>query len=61
MAKHLGKKVLIIGENHRHKGNTGYVLYEDRDAITIEAPDLIGTDAWFGMWYARKEDVEIVE
>ena len=52
----LGKKVLITGG--RDKGNEGYVVYEDRDAITIKAPDLVGTKAWFGHWYVRKVDVK---
>ena len=51
-----GKKVLII--EGKDKGNEGYVVYEDRDAITIEAPDLVGIDAWYGMWYARKDMVK---
>ena len=58
MAALLGKKVLII--DGKDKGNEGYVAYEDRDAITIEAPDLLGVDAWFGYWYARKEMVKVM-
>ena len=51
-----GKKVLIIAGKDR--GNEGYVVYEDRDAITIEAPELIGADSWYGFWYARKDMVK---
>ena len=51
----LGKKVMII--DGKDKGSEGYVMYEDRDAITIEAPDMVGVDSWYGFWYARKEMV----
>ena len=56
--KLVGKKVAIT--KGRDKGNEGYVLYEDRDAVTIEVPALVGAIGWYGRWYARKEDVQVV-
>lgn len=56
MAALLGKKVLIIAG--KDAGSEGYVKYEDRDAITIEAPDMVGVESWYGFWYARKEQVK---
>ena len=53
----VGKKVIIV--EGRHKGNEGYVLYEDRYAVAIEAPDLIGGSAWYGRYYVRKEVIEL--
>lgn len=58
MAALLGKKVLII--DGKDKGNEGYVAYEDRDAITIEVPELAGAEGWFGFWYARKDMVKVM-
>lgn len=59
MASLVGKKVKIL--SGPHAGSEGYVAYEDGLALAIEAPDLIGIESWYGMWYERKENVEVMK
>jgi len=56
--KLLGKKVIIT--DGKDKGSEGYVKYECEHAITVEAPDLVGVDSWYGFWYVRKENVKVM-
>ena len=55
----LGKRVLIL--NGRHKDAEGTVVCEDREAVTIRAPDLYGVESWYGHWYERKVNLKVME
>lgn len=55
--KFLGEKVII--RDGPHRGNEGYVIYEDRDAIVVAAPELIGGSSWYGKYYVRKDMVNL--
>lgn len=55
--KLLGRKVKIL--KGTSKGKEGYVRFEDQDSVAIEAHGYFGEEGYYGLWYARKDEVEI--